>query len=198
MNNSDSGQSKKKKSGPPVLEHLKRPFLENFIIHGTKFQAAKATNIARSTVEEWLRNDPQFAKEFADADAVVTEVLESAAMARAVNGSSHLILHNGQIVREPSTAKDKDGKPIPGNPLIKREYSDLLLMFMLKARDRDKYSDRMKHEFDTRIAQQISAEVVTALRKVVPEFCPGCKTHLGLPAKISEELKTLSAKLSIH
>lgn len=119
-------------------------------------------------------------------------------MARAVNGSSHLILHNGQIVREPSTAKDKNGKDIPGNPLIKREYSDLLLMFMLKARDRDKYSDRMKHEFDTRIAQAIAAEVVSALRKVVPEFCPGCKTHLGLPAKISEELKTLSAKLQIH
>lgn len=166
--------------------HLQDPFLANFLKSATILHGAKLTKIDPTTVSYWRQNDPEFEKKFQQTEEMITQNLVSAGMHRAIYGTNEYILHNGKLVL------DSEGKPI-----VKKWHSDTLLMFFLKSRDRDKYSDRMKYDFDERIADQISAAVVAAVQKISPEFCPGCKLHLGLPAKMREELKSLSAKLSI-
>jgi hypothetical protein len=167
--------------------HLKDTFLAHFLTSGTILQGSKLTGIQPTTVEYWREYDPAFEKNFQKTDALITESLVTAAHHRAVYGVPEYVISHGKLVLDANK-----------EPLVKRNYSDLLVMFLLKSRDREKYSDRMKHEIDERFAQVITSEFVNAIRKAVPQVCPGCNTHLGLDKKIAEELKTLSAKLSVH
>ena len=73
--------------------------------------------------------------------------------------------------------------------------SDLLMIFLLKALDPEKYKDRYSHELDTKTIEILVTKFLTAIKKHSPDFCPSCKTHLGLPDKIAKELEHLSTTL---
>lgn len=77
-----------------------------------------------------------------------------------------------------------------------RGGSDQLLMFMLKALDGDKYSERIRHEFTAKTLDAVVSEVLEAIRTNVPEFCPHCKTSLDIAPAIARELLDMSARLS--
>jgi len=74
--------------------------------------------------------------------------------------------------------------------------SDQLLMFMLKALDGDKYSERIRHEFTAKTLEAVVSEVLEAIRANVPDFCPHCKTSLDIAPAIARELLDMSERLS--
>lgn len=106
----------------------KAKWLEAFDRLGTVFQACKETGVGRSTVYEWRQKDEGFAVAWADVEEATTERMEREAYRRSVEGVQREIYHQGQVVGE------------------ERQFSDTLLIFMLKARRPEKYRDNIKVE----------------------------------------------------
>ena len=79
--------------------------------------------MSRTTVFVWRRDDEQFAADYAQAIGESEIVLESEATRRAVEGVDEPIYQSGMLVG------------------YKRRYSDLLLIFLLKATNPQKYRD---------------------------------------------------------
>jgi len=79
--------------------------------------SAEAAGINRWNHWEWLKTDPDYAAEFEKAKAVAQMVLEDEVVRRAVHGTEEAVYHDGKVV---------------GHHL---RYSDVLLMFKLKALD---------------------------------------------------------------
>lgn len=74
--------------------------------------------------------------------------------------------------------------------------SDQLLMFLLKARDRSKYGERIRHDFAIKTLDAVVEEVLKAIQANVPEFCPHCRTNLNVTPAIAKELLAMSATLT--
>jgi hypothetical protein len=86
--------------------------------------AATAAGIGRSTAYEWREAEPEFSKAWDDAVEAGTDALEDEAIRRARDGVDEPIFYQGE----------KCG--------LVRKYSDTLLIFMLKARRREKFAER--------------------------------------------------------
>lgn len=69
--------------------------------------------------------------------------------------------------------------------------SDNLLMFMLKARD-PRYREKLQAEFDPKQVEALVRDIVTSLRKSVPNNCPHCKKDLKLSEKVEQMLVDLT------
>jgi hypothetical protein len=111
-------------------QQLKKKFLEAFRRHGNVTWAAKEAGLPyRTAPYEWQEHDDQFAAAFRDAEIEATEVLEAEAYRRGHDGVDEPVFHQGVAVG------------------AVRKYSDTLLIFMLKARNPEKYRDRhdVKH-----------------------------------------------------
>ena len=74
--------------------------------------------------------------------------------------------------------------------------SDILMIFLLKALNPEKYKERYQHELDSKTIEILVTQFIGAVKKHAPDFCPHCKSHLGLPEKISKELESLSNSLA--
>lgn len=89
-------------------------------------EAAKAAGVGCSTAYEWRKCDMSFADEWEAAYGSGTDVLAQEATRRAVDGVPKPVFYNGKKVGEV------------------REYSDTLLIFLLKARDPRQYCDKAR------------------------------------------------------
>jgi hypothetical protein len=108
---------------------LKKRFLEAFRQTGNITQAAALAGMDRKTHYDWLEKDPQgYGKEFRDAEEHAIDLLEAEAWRRGLKG-----------VRKP--VGWHQGKP--GG--FVREYSDTLLIFLLKGARPEKYRERFEH-----------------------------------------------------
>lgn len=114
--------------------HQKKAFLEQFRFHGNVSKTCRAIGINRSTVYEWQETDDAFLHAFRQAEIEATETMEAEAYRRGVEGTEKPVFHQGVICG------------------TVREYSDTLLIFMLKARAPEKYRDNVS------ITLQIKAE----------------------------------------
>lgn len=162
----------KQKSG------IKPVFLQTFRESGFVLQTCARVGISQKSFAKWIQDDPEFAKEFEIANQEVTEKYEIAAGVRAVNGWEEPVFHQGKQVG------------------TVRKYSDRLLELLLKARNRQKYGERIDYNVDEEaIAGAIATRFVSIVRRVAPDVCPGCKTRLDLSSKIAEELLSLSSKV---
>jgi hypothetical protein len=113
--------------------HHKKAFLEMFRRTGNISAAVRLVpGLARSTVYVWLKTDAQFEADFQDAELESTEIMEEEAARRAVEGvpRTRRNYHRGELVDEYEEI----------------QYSDTLLMFLLKARAPQKYRERFSHE----------------------------------------------------
>jgi hypothetical protein len=91
----------------------------------------QATNIGRSTIYEWMHDDPDFAKAKLEAENEAIELLEAEARRRAFEGTEKPVYQGGRKV----------GKV--------REYSDTLMIFILKAK-KPEYRDRHDINLDVK------------------------------------------------
>ena len=147
---------------------LKKAFLERFREHGNISRAVRETGVPyRDKVYIWQEHDDEFAAAFQEAEVIATEVLEEAAHRRAVEG----------VAREKPIYQMSTGKLL--DTVTEIEYSDTLLIFLLKARAPHKYRDQLDvnlilHREAERLAEQydrplpeVLAEVKDRARKVL-------------------------------
>jgi len=85
-------------------------------------RACRALRISRTAVSEWIKEDQTFKLEVEAAQSIGTEILEDEAMRRASKGVMKPIYQSGILVG------------------YKREFSDTLLMFVLRGRNPQKYN----------------------------------------------------------
>ena len=92
--------------------------------------AAQLAGYSRSTVYKYYHEDPEFAKRWVDAEKTSTEHLEEALYNRAVFGTTRIepIVYKGKIIFEREIT----------------EYSDTAAIFLLKARNPDKYREKIE------------------------------------------------------
>jgi hypothetical protein len=165
-------------------------FIERLKLHGRITQAAEEAGLVRETMHRRKESDPEFAARWAEALDTYADSLEAAAHQRAVEGTKKAIIHQGQLSYvyqlgpDGRPLKDDDGNYIldldeNGKPkfLYEKQYSDSLLLAMLKAKRKREYGDASKieltgadggpvaiEETPTQIARKIAFALALGLR----------------------------------
>lgn len=123
---------------PGQIALLKRAFLTSFGVTGNITESCEAAGVgSRNTVTAWKEHDDDFLMAYREAEIQATERLESEARRRAVDGDVQQvpIFHRGKLI----------------HTVTERKKSDTLLIFLLKARDPDKYRENVNLHHSGRI-----------------------------------------------
>lgn len=128
-----------------------RAFLSALAVAGNVSAACRAAKVDR-TVAYGLRGEcPEFAAEWQQALDEAADDLEAEATRRAREGVRRLKFHKGELVRlaladeEGRPVLDGDGQPVMV-PYVEHEYSDTLLIFLLKAHRPERFRERLSLE----------------------------------------------------
>ncbi len=116
-------------------------FLGAFEYTGMVSEACGMVGIARSTAYLERQRNEEFAVAWADVEERVVEKLEAEAFRRAHDGVDKLIVSAG---KEMGTEK---------------QFSDSLLMFLLKAKRPERYLDRMAVAHSGKVEQQVRIDL---------------------------------------
>ena len=100
--------------------------------------ACKRAGISRATAYLWKEKDKRFSGRWDFAIKAGTDTLEDAAKRRATEGVMEDVYHQGEVVGQ------------------RVKYSDTLLMFLLKARDPDRFADKREQEAATTLVIDIN------------------------------------------
>lgn len=103
-------------------------FLQYLIEFVSITRAAKKAKIGRQTVYDWVKNDQEFKPLYEAATEIAIEKLEDEAIRRANEGVVKPVYQGGKKVGSI------------------REFSDTLLIFLLKGKKPDVYKDRFSGE----------------------------------------------------
>ena len=120
-----------------------KEFLEELAKTGVVGIAAEACNLGRRTVYEWREEDEDFASQWDDAIDLATDKLEVEARRRAYEGTLKPVFYRG----------DECGHI--------REYSDTLLIVLLKANRPEKFSEKSKLELTGKDGKEFTVNVIT-------------------------------------
>lgn len=133
------GESKKRRV-PNHLAVWVNPFLDALRKLGNVAHSSKAAGIDRGSLYRYRARHPDFARRWQDAIDEATDVLELEARRRAVVGVERPVYQGGKLVGSV------------------REFSDLLLIFLLKANRPEKYRDTydVRHSGSLAIAQSVA------------------------------------------
>ena len=107
-------------------ETVKARFLDLLTAGVTVIKAAEISGVARQTLYRWREADTEFAAQWAQAYTDGTDALADEAHRRALQGVAEPVFYQGQQIG------------------TVQRYSDTLLMFLLKARDPERYCDRAR------------------------------------------------------
>jgi hypothetical protein len=110
------------------LRNWKPAFLKAFAETGIVLTACRAARISRQQAYKVRASNPKFAAAWAEAEEGATELLEAEARRRAYTGTQKPIYQNGHKVGQV------------------REYSDVLLIFLLKAHRPSIYRENARLE----------------------------------------------------
>jgi hypothetical protein len=116
-----------------TLQHKKKAFLAAFAETGNITAASKLSGISRQAHYDWMNDDLDYPALFKVADQQAAENLESEARRRAVQGVNKPVFYKGEECG------------------AVREYSDTLLIFLLKGAMPDKYSEKFQGVVDHNI-----------------------------------------------
>ena len=149
-----------------MSQRKKQKFLEAYARLGNASAAAEETGINRRSHTRWLESKA-YRKQFEEAEDQATEVLEREALRRAVDGRDEPVYFNGVQV---GTVK---------------KYSDVLLIFLLKAKRPDVYRER----YDARIQASMN---VQSMVKVIHEYhdAPAAIESVGIQLEPNKQLLT--------
>lgn len=121
-------------------QHKKKAFLAAYAEAGNITRAAELAGVDRTSHYKWL-NDPEYAEAFKAADEQAGDRLEQEARRRAVEGTQKPVFHQGKQCG------------------VVNEYSDTLLIFLLKGARPEKYKDRVQQEHTGKGGGPIQHEV---------------------------------------
>lgn len=122
------------------LVQQKTRFLDTFRVTGNVLRSCQSAGVPRTNVYRWLERDEKFSLAYHQAERDAEDVLERAAWDRATRGRTKRVYWQGKLVEET------------------QEPSDLLLMFLLKARNPQKYRDRVTIDYGSIPTDQLIAE----------------------------------------
>ena len=111
-----------------VTAKKKRKFLDLLAECGNVSRSASAVGSCRQSMYRARRKDPEFRREWEEAEDIAAIALEDEARRRAFEGVDEPVFYQGEVCGT-----------------IKR-YSDTLLIFMLKAHNPEKYKDTIRTE----------------------------------------------------
>ena len=117
----------------------KHAFLQSYAQWANVSYACQVSGVGRSTVYEWQEHDAAFAAAFHAAEAAATERLEREAWRRATEGTPY------------KRTSYWHGEPVGTDEKI--EYSDALMMLLLRARKPDVYREKV----DVAVTQIVKA-----------------------------------------
>lgn len=112
--------------GNKTKKQLQEDFLRAFEACASVSEACRKSKLPRRTVYDWFKSNKAFKKRYDEAAILALGVLEDEATRRAVNGLEKPVFQGGKLV----------GRV--------REYSDTLLIVLLKARAPLKYRENFK------------------------------------------------------
>jgi hypothetical protein len=116
-------------------------FLDSYRNCGLIRVAAESAGIHRQSHYDWLKQDPQYREQFAEAKTEAIEALEFEAVTRATVGSLKPIFYKGEAITVPCREDDPDSFDDPMHAghfrklYMQATKSDILLMFLLKKLD---------------------------------------------------------------
>lgn len=154
-----------KRQATVLLKKRKAVFLATLEDTHLVTAAAKACDVHRSTVYEWRAGDVEFAAAWAEVEERSTEEMEREAYRRAVDGWVERGIY-------------EDGKQV-GEV---RKFSDVLLMFMLKARRPNTYREHHKIELAGLDGAPIAAEITTVDAKEAADASHDFLARIAGPA----------------
>lgn len=171
----------KKRRGLP-----KRPaFLSAYVRTASITKAARAARIERQLHYRWLDEDPDYPKQFAAAQREAAQLLEDEAIRRAHEGIVKPLTYKGQFSYKTRPKRNADGSIVQENgktvyeeygaPLAIREYSDGMMMFLLRGFMPAKYRENSSVELsgpgggaiavtDPRLAELTDEELETLVK----------------------------------
>lgn len=127
-------KKKKRKIQKRLVPHVwKAGFIEHLRKHGNISAAARSVNVERKAAYDAKQTDLDFAAQWEDAIEEATDALEAEARRRALEG----------ILVE---SYDKDGNLRS----TRMEYSDTLMIVLLKAHRPEKFKERFSGEVNTK------------------------------------------------
>lgn len=109
---------------PELVEELKLTFLRVYATKGIIAAGLSAADVARSTYKRWREEDEAFNEACVEAEEMAADLLEMEARRRAEDGIDHPVIFKGEIT---DTYK---------------QYSDTLMLALLKGVKPDKYKER--------------------------------------------------------
>lgn len=119
-------------------EAKRKVFLESYKMTGNISASATATNISRQIHYYWMR-DENYATSFEEAHSELIERMDHIARMRAIEGTDVPVFYRGKRIG------------------LVKQYSDDLLIFMLKAALMDKY----RHHTRVQLRQTVDLSNVT-------------------------------------
>ncbi len=147
---------RKKKSDPEFNPSPRmRAFLAAIRITPQLTVAAKVAGIGRSAHYRELERNPLYRVAFDAAYQEGVDGLEAEAIRRAQYGFRKLVVYHGSPVlvpRDPARPPHKKRNPLV--PLYETEYSDQLLLALLRAKKPSEYKDRVEHELGDKTAKR--------------------------------------------
>lgn len=119
--------------------------------YGNISKACDTVGIGRTAFYARRNEDKAFADRASDALETATDALELEARRRAHDGLERKKFDKGEPLIDPVT----------GQQYIEREYSDTLLIFLLKAHRPDKFRERFSHEHTGKDGKPIATVAYT-------------------------------------
>lgn len=135
-----------------ITQPNKRAFLAALSEVGNITGASKITGIARKTHYNWMQEDPAYAAAYKEAIEEAAENLETEARRRAVQGTAKPVFYQGN---QCGTVQ---------------EYSDTLLIFLLKGAMPEKYAERYQGTINNNINVTIEDMSADDRRKRIAEL----------------------------
>ena len=143
----------------PTAER-KKTFLDALVLTGGNItRSAAVAGVNRQTAYDWRSRSESFAKRWDDAIEEGTADLEEEARRRAYNGVMKKKFEKGQPVIDPAT----------GDQYVEREYSDILMIFLLKVRRPEVYRERL--DVNAISAMTVTVQVATVETKLAIDGC---------------------------
>ena len=128
----------KRRADPtPTEQEKKYALLVAYAGCGRVTEACRAAGVGRTTHYAWKKDDPAYAKAFEDSHDQVADLLEEEAVRRGRLGVDEPVFYKGEICGSI------------------RKFSDLLLIFMLKALRPGKYRDNVKVEHEGKVTLEM-------------------------------------------
>ena len=153
-----------------MVKHTKKmvnqkAFLNAYRESACVIRAARAAKIDRTTHYLWMSKEPGYVERFEETRRQAVDVLTAEATRRAKDGIRRLKFFQGvpcmvPVIDEKGKRKvDSETGEEQWEPYVEHDYSDTLLIFLMKAADPARFNDRLMVETHGKVAHEHAGQI---------------------------------------